>query len=58
MNTSNGGFYYEVTSSGREGCNLSGLQPVVQDNTLCGNHRGNFGRRIDKIVQRQHIEVA
>ena len=50
MNTSNSGFYYEVTSSGRERCNLSGLQQVIQNDTLCGNYTGNFSKRIDKVV--------
>ena len=51
INTFNNGLYHKVTISSWEECNPSSLQQVVQNNTFCGNNRGNISRGVSKVVQ-------
>ena len=58
MDAPNGGFYYKVTSSGKERCNPGGLRQAIQNNTLCGDNGRNIGRRAGKVVQGQCVEAV
>ncbi len=58
LGTSDSRLYYKVTSSSREGCNISGVQLAIKDDTLCSYDRRNISRGISKVVPGQYMEIT